>query len=80
MNNDQSQSYLSDALSRLAEVDPSLADDARLTQWYVIAVHETDSGPVFSRYTAADQSDWTDMGLLRLASKLDERELGDADE
>lgn len=79
MNNDESQTFLSEALGRLAQVDPSIPDDARLTEWYVIAVHETDSGPVFSRYTAADQSDWTDMGLLRLASTLDERELGDAD-
>jgi hypothetical protein len=75
MNSEEARQYLTAALGGLAKADPSLGDDARLTEWYVIAVHQTPSGPVFSRYTAPDQPDWTDMGLLRLATKLDEKEL-----
>jgi hypothetical protein len=37
-------------------------------------------GPGFSRYTPPGQQDWTDMGLLRLAAKLDESELAWADD
>ena len=41
----------------------------------MIAVHQDESGSVFSRYSAPGQEDWTDMGLLRLATKLDEQDL-----
>lgn len=78
MNSDEAQDYLGAALSGLAKADPSLGDDSTIAEWYLIAVHHTASGPVFSRYTPPDQSDWTDLGLLRLATKLDERELGEA--
>jgi hypothetical protein len=56
-----------------------LGDDATLAEWYLITVHQTPTGSVFSRYTAPDQEDWTDLGLLRLATKLDEQELDGAD-
>jgi hypothetical protein len=79
MNSEETQEYLAGALGELARADPSLDDEARLTEWYVIAVHQTPSGPVFSRYTPPGQPDWTDMGLLRLAAKLDESELTWAD-
>lgn len=75
MNNDKAQAYLSTTLSGLATADPSLDGEAELTEWYVIAVHKTADGSVFSRYTPDGQADWTDIGLLTLAAKLDERDL-----
>lgn len=75
MNNDEAQAYLSNALSGLAKADPSLDDEAELAEWYVIAVHKTADGSVFSRYTPEGQADLTDIGLVNLAAKLDERDL-----
>jgi hypothetical protein len=76
VNNDESRAYLAGVLDGLAAADPSLPNDATLTEWYLIAVHQHESGAVFSRYSAPGQEDWTDMGLLRLASTLDEQEIG----
>ncbi len=75
MNNEAAQEYLSGVLEGLAEADPSLSEEATLTDWYLVAVHREPDGPVFSRYTPHGQTDWTDMGLLNLAAKLDERDL-----
>ena len=75
MNNEEARAYLAKALGGLAAADPSLPDGATLSEWYVIAVHQDESGSVFSRYSAEGQEDWTDMGLLRMATKLDEQDL-----